>query len=58
MREVEVNVAYRWYIGYSLTQKVPDASTLSQTRRRRFHENTIYQDLFEEIVRLAIGIKW
>lgn len=57
MREVEVNVAYRWYIGYSLTQKVPDASTLSQTRRRRFHENTIYQDLFEEIVRLAIGHK-
>ncbi|NAR57655.1 hypothetical protein GPS56_10460 [Acinetobacter haemolyticus] len=57
MREVEVNVAYRWYIGYSLTQKVPDASTLSQTRRRRFSDNTIYQDIFEEIVRLAIGHK-
>ena len=57
IRDVEVNVAYRWYIGYSLTQKVPDASTLSQTRRRRFSDNTIYQDIFEEIVRLAIGHK-
>ncbi|NAR50368.1 IS1182 family transposase [Acinetobacter haemolyticus] len=57
IREVEVNVAYRWYIGYSLTQKVPDASTLSQTRRRRFRDNTIYHDIFEEIVRLAIGYK-
>jgi transposase len=57
MRDVEVNVAYRWYIGYSLTQKVPDASTLSQTRRRRFSDNTIYQDIFEEIVHLAIGHK-
>ena len=54
MRDVEVNVAYRWYIGYSLTQKVPDASTLSQTRRRRFSDNTIYQDIFEEIVRVAM----
>ena len=57
MRDVEVNVAYRWYIGYSLTQKVPDASTLSQTRRRRFSDNNIYQDIFEEIVRLAMQHK-
>lgn len=55
IRDVEVNVAYRWYIGYSLTQKVPDASTLSQTRRRRFRDNSIYHQIFEEIVRLAIG---
>lgn len=54
MRDVEVNVAYRWYIGFNLTQKIPDASTLSQTRRRRFNDNTIYQEIFEEIVRLAM----
>ena len=54
MREIEVNLAYRWYIGYSLTQKVPNASTLSQTRRRRFKDNTVYQDIFKEIVFLAI----
>ncbi len=30
MREVEVNVAYRWFLGLRLRDKVPDASTLSQ----------------------------
>ena len=55
MRDVEVNNAYRWYIGYSLTQKVPDASTLSQTRRRRFSDNEIYQQIFDEIVMIAMG---
>jgi len=35
MREVEVNVAYRWFLGLRLRDKVPDASTLSQNRRRQ-----------------------
>jgi transposase len=54
MREVEVNVAYRWFLGLRLRDKVPDASTLSQNRRRRFSESTIYQEIFDEIVELAI----
>lgn len=36
MREIEVNVAYRWFLGLRLTDKVFDASTFSQNRRRRF----------------------
>ena len=54
MREVEVNVAYRWFLGLKLRDKVPDASTLSQNRRRRFSESTIYQEIFDEIVLLAV----
>jgi transposase len=54
MREVEVNVAYRWFLGLKLRDKVPDASTLSQNRRRRFSESTIYQEIFDEIVELAV----
>ncbi len=54
MREVEVNVAYRWFLGMKLRDKVPDASTLSQNRRRRFSESTIYQEIFDEIVELAV----
>ena len=54
MREVEVNVAYRWFLGLRLRDKVPDASTLSQNRRRRFAESTIYQEIFDEIVLLAL----
>ena len=55
MREVEVNVAYRWFLGLKLRDKVPDASTLSQNRRRRFAESTIYQEIFDQIVELAIS---
>ena len=55
MREVEVNVAYRWFLGLKLRDKVPDASTLSQNRRRRFAESTIYQEIFDQIVLLAVN---
>lgn len=54
MREIQVNVAYRWFLGLRLTDKVADASTLSQNRRRRFADSGIYQDIFDEIVVRAI----
>lgn len=54
MREIQVNVAYRWFLGLRLTDKIADASTLSQNRRRRFSDSTIYQDIFDEIVLRAI----
>jgi transposase len=55
MREIAVNVAYRWFLDLRLTDAVPDASTLSQNRRRRFADSPIYQEIFDEIVVQAIG---
>jgi transposase len=55
MEEIAVNLAYRWFLGLGLTDKVPDHSTLSQNRRRRFLGNSIYQQIFDEIVLQAIG---
>ena len=57
VRDIQVNVAYRWFLGFCLTDKIPDASTISQNRRRRFCESTIYQDIFDEIVVQAINRK-
>lgn len=54
VREVQVNVAYRWFLGLSLTDKIIDASTFSQQRRRRFLATDIEQHIFDEIVRQAI----
>ena len=34
---------------------MPDASTLSQNRRRRFAESTIYQEIFDQIVEVAMN---
>ena len=55
VREIEVNVAYRWFLGLRLTDKIPDASTLSQNRRRRFAGTDIEQAIFDTIVEQAIG---
>ena len=55
VREIEVNVAYRWFLRLKLTDKVFDASTLSQNRRRRYQDETIAQSIFDRIVEQAIG---
>jgi transposase len=55
MREVQVNVAYRWFAGFGLVEKLPDASTFSQNRRRRFTDVAVYQGIFDGIVRQAMG---
>jgi hypothetical protein len=54
VQEVQVNVAYRWFLGLGLTDKVMDASTLSQNRRRRFAGTQIEQTIFDQIVEQAI----
>ncbi len=53
VKEVQVNVAYRWFLGFSLTDKIPDASTISQNRRRRFVGTPVYQEIFDAIVEQA-----
>jgi transposase len=55
MREIEVNVAYRWFIGLRLTERVFDASTFSQNRRRRFDGTDIAQRIFDHIVEQAVA---
>ena len=57
MKEIEVNVAYRWFVGLRLTDAVPDASTFSQNRRRRFAGTDIEQRIFDGIVEQAIAHK-
>src|SRR5690606_12690379 len=47
--------AYRWFLGLSLTDKVPDASTFSQNRRRRFADSDIEQVIFDRIVEQAMA---
>jgi transposase len=53
MQEIQVNVAYRWFLRMGLTEKVPDASTLSQNRIRRFNGTDVFQRIFDRIVEQA-----
>ncbi len=52
--DVAVNVAYRWFLGYGLTDRVPDASVIWQNRRRRWGGTDLVQRIFDGIVRQAI----
>lgn len=49
MREVQVNLAYRWYVGYDLDEAIPDHSILSKARRRL--GVAFFERLFEFILR-------
>ncbi|SMF47781.1 Transposase and inactivated derivatives [Paenibacillus barengoltzii J12] len=51
--EVHSNVAYRWFLGLGLTDRVPDHSTLSYFRER-LRQGDVLQKIFDEVVMLAI----
>ena len=39
--EVNLNVAYRWFLGYTLQEETPHFSTVSYNFRHRFTEETV-----------------
>ena len=53
--EINYNMAYKWFCGLGLTEKAPDATTISQNRRRRFRDNNIAEEIFNEILRQCIA---
>ncbi len=52
--EIQVNMAYRWFLGLDITDKVPDHSTISQNRRRRFNGSDLFRNIFQKIVFLCV----
>ncbi|GMX64886.1 hypothetical protein Elgi_41550 [Paenibacillus elgii] len=54
-REIQTNLAYRWFLGLGLTDRVPDHTTISWNRRTRFKDTTVFQDIFDEIVLQAVS---
>lgn len=54
-KEIQTNIAYRWFLGLNLGDKVPDHTTISWNRRTRFADTTVFQDIFDEVVLLAIN---
>jgi transposase len=53
--ELKMHIGYRWFVGLSLEEKVPDHSTFSKNRHERFTENNIFQEIFDEIVKQCIA---
>lgn len=53
-RECEVNVAYRWFLGYGLLDKIPHFATVSYAFCRRFPEE-LAAEIFEHILNKALN---
>lgn len=53
-KEIQVNIAYRWFLRLDLDGTVPDHSTLSQLRRRKFKNTEIFREIFDEVVRRSM----
>src|SRR3954468_17038925 len=54
-REVQVNLAYRWFCGLSIEDKVPDHSAFSRARNERFRDSAIFRPVFERVVAACIA---
>ena len=53
-REIEVNLAYRWFIGYEMTEDIPNYSTWSQNYIRRYGNSEIFEQIFSRILQEAL----
>jgi IS5 family transposase len=49
-QEVNLNLAYRWFCGLGIEDKVPHHSTFSVNRHGRFRDSDILRKVFEEVV--------
>ena len=53
IKEIEVNIAYRWFLGLDFYDKIPHFTTFSQNYRRRFKDTDIFEKIFENILNQA-----
>ena len=49
-REVQVNLAYRWFCDLDLEDPIPDHSAFCRARTERFRQSDLFRNVFERIV--------
>src|SRR5258705_1734191 len=54
-REVQLNLAYRWFCGLGIEAKIPDHSAFSRARNERFRDSDIFRRMFERVVGACIA---
>ncbi len=54
--EINLNLAYRWFCNLNVSDRVPDHSTFSQNRKRRFDQSGVFEDVFSGILQQCITL--
>ena len=52
--ECKVNIAYRWFLGLSMYDDIPNYSTWSQNYIRRYKDSDVFNQIFDNILKQAI----
>lgn len=50
IKEIEVNVAYRWFLGLDFFDDVPHFSTFGKNYKRRFEDTDLFEQIFTNIL--------
>jgi len=53
IKEIETNVAYRWFLGYDFTQPIPHFTTFGKNYVRRFQGTDLFEKIFTRILEEA-----
>lgn len=53
IKEIEVNTAYRWFLGLRLEDKVPHVTTYGKNYVRRFQDRQVIEGIFTHILGLC-----
>jgi transposase len=51
IKEIETNVAYRWFLGFGFYTEVPHFSTFGKNYKRRYLESDVFEDIFYHILK-------
>lgn len=57
VKEIEVNVAYRWFLGLDMLDKVPHFSTFGKNYTRRFKDTDLFEQIFSHILQECYKFK-
>jgi len=55
IKDIEVNMAYRWFLGYDMLDKIPHFTTFGKNYMRRFADSDIFERIFERILAEAVN---
>ena len=57
IKEIEVNVAYRWFLGLDMMDPVPHFSTFGKNYTRRFKDTDLFDQIFSKILEDCMKFK-
>lgn len=50
IKDIEVNVAYRWFLGLDMLDSVPHFTTFGKNYTRRFKDTDLFEQIFQKIL--------